>query len=138
MHEVAIVESLLQSIQEHVRDCGVSGRVRRVEVVIGKLSGVVPEAFRFAFEVLSPDVLGPGCELVVHETAAVCRCRQCGAVSELSEMILFCPRCQSDDVLIEGGRDLLLQSIELDEEAESGNPGPTDVNLDGSCPDGEG
>jgi len=124
MHEVALVESLLQSVQEHIHESGVTGQVRRVEVVIGRLSGVVPEAFRFAFEVLSPDVLGPGCELVIHEIPAVCRCRQCGAVSELSEMILYCPRCQSDDVLIEGGRDLLLQSIELDEEAQSGDPRP--------------
>jgi len=136
MHEVALVESLLQSVQEHIHDSGATGRVRRVEVIIGRLSGVVPEAFRFAFEVLSPDVLGPGCELVIRETAALCRCRQCGAVSELTEMILFCPRCQSDDVLIEGGRDLLPQSIELDEEAGSENPGPTEMGSSGGCPRG--
>lgn len=138
MHEVALVESLLQSVQEHIHDSGVTGRVRRVEVVIGRLSGVVPEAFRFAFEVLSPDVLGPGCELVIRETAAVCRCRQCGAVSELTDVVLFCPQCQSDDVLIEGGRDLLLQSIELDEGADPGNSGAGETDLSSGCPGGEG
>lgn len=117
MHEVALVEALLESVRDQVAQSGVRGRVRRVEVVIGRLSGVVPEAFRFAFEVLSPDVLGPDCELTIQEVPAVCRCRHCGTETPLEELMPFCPRCGHPDVTIEGGRDLLLQSIELDEDA---------------------
>lgn len=116
MHEVALVEALLQSVCDQVAQSGVRGRVRCVEVVIGRLSGVVPEAFRFAFEVLSPEVLGPGCELTIREAPAMCRCRHCGADTPLEEFTPFCPRCGDSDISIEGGRDLVLQSIELDEE----------------------
>ncbi len=116
MHEVALVESLLESVHEQLRDAGVVGRVRRLDVVIGPLSGVVPEAFRFAFEVLSPESLGPNCELVIHTTPARCHCHSCGAVSEIVELTYVCPACGSHEVRLEGGRELLLQSIEVDEE----------------------
>jgi hydrogenase nickel incorporation protein HypA/HybF len=121
MHEVALVEALLESVQEHLRDSGIEGRVRRLEVVIGPLSGVVPEAFQFAFEVLSPDRLGPDCELLIRTQPAFCRCQNCGAVEGIVELAYACPRCGSQSIRLEGGRELLLQSIEVDEEHVAGN-----------------
>jgi hydrogenase nickel incorporation protein HypA/HybF len=121
MHEVALVEALLESVQEQLRDSGIEGRVRRLEVVIGRLSGVVPEAFQFAFEVLSPDSLGPDCELLIRTQPAFCRCQDCGAVEEIVELVYACPRCGSHSIRLEGGRELLLQSIEVDEERAGGD-----------------
>lgn len=117
MHEVAIVEALLDSVQEQLRQSGVSGRVRKIEVVIGKLSGVVPDAFRFAFDVLAPEVFGTPCELLIEEVPAVCLCRNCGEESTLEDLVFFCPRCGHPEITIQGGRELLLQSIELEEPA---------------------
>lgn len=119
MHEVALVEALLESVHEQLRDSGIVGRVRRLEVVIGPLSGVVPEAFQFAFDVLAPESLGAGCELIIHTKPALCRCRECGAVTELAELSYFCSQCGSQSIQLEGGRELLLQSIEVDEECAS-------------------
>lgn len=134
MHEVALVESLLESVHEQLRDAGVVGRVRRLDVVIGPLSGVVPEAFRFAFEVLSPESLGPNCELVIHTTPARCRCHSCGVVSEIVEITHVCPACGSQEIRLEGGRELLLQAIEVDEEQPCDNAAaePPLQNPDGS------
>lgn len=122
MHEVALVESLLESVHEQLREAGIVGRVRRLDVIIGPLSGVVPEAFRFAFEVLSPESLGPGCELVIHTRPARCQCQSCGAVSEIAELTYVCPVCGSHDIRLEGGRELMLQSIEVDENDPCGDP----------------
>lgn len=121
MHEVALVEALLESVQEHLRDSGIEGHVRRLEVVIGPLSGVVPEAFRFAFEVLSPETLGPTCELFIRTQPASCRCEACRAVSEIVELTYSCPRCGSQAIRLEGGRELLLQAIEVEEDHSGGD-----------------
>ncbi|MGQ9503905.1 MAG: hydrogenase maturation nickel metallochaperone HypA/HybF [Thermogutta sp.] len=123
---MALVEALLESVHDHLRDSGIEGRVRRVEVVIGPLSGVVPEAFRFAFEVLSPETLGPACELFIRTQPASCRCEACGVVSEIVELTYSCPHCGSSAIQLEGGRGLLLQSIEVEEHDSEKDHSSTD------------
>lgn len=115
MHEVALVQALLDEVEEQVRGSGLRGQVRRVAVVIGVLSGVVPEAFQFAFEVLAPDVLGDGCELTIRESPAFCDCQECGVCSPIHELQYCCPNCGSVSIGLRGGRELLLESLEVEE-----------------------
>jgi hydrogenase nickel incorporation protein HypA/HybF len=102
MHELAIVEALIDQVGQELDRAGQPGRVLRVELSIGRLSGVLGESVRFAFGLLTPGTRVEGAELVIREPKAVCNCRAC-------------PRCASTDIIIEGGRDLLLQSIEIEE-----------------------
>jgi len=52
----------------------------------------------------------------IAEQNALCRCTACGDRAEIGDLEALCPRCGSSDVAIEGGRDLLLESIELEED----------------------
>jgi hydrogenase nickel incorporation protein HypA/HybF len=118
MHEVAIVETLLQQVADEVRQSGYSGRVTQLDLIVGRLSGASAEAIRLAFEVLSKDdPLVDGAKLVIAEPKAVCRCQACGVDTEIDELIAACPCCQSGQIQIVGGHDLLLDSIDLDDEA---------------------
>ncbi len=114
MHELSIVEAILAQVQEEVRQAGATGRVTRLDLIIGRLSGVNPDSIRFDFELLGPGTLMEGAEICIREPAAVCACRGCGARSEIDELVATCPRCASHDVAIEGGQELILQSIEVD------------------------
>jgi len=76
---------------------------------------------------LAPDSLGPGCELTIRTKPALCRCRDCSTVVEIGELIYYCPHCGSQSIQLEGGRELLLQSIEVDEESL---PGDSSVEAD--------
>jgi len=115
MHELSIVEALLEQVQREVQRAGESGRVTRVALAIGPLSGVHGDSIRFAFELLAPGTLVEGAELVITQPRAECCCRDCHARSEIDEFTVQCPQCHSHQIVIEGGRDLLLESIEVED-----------------------
>jgi len=127
MHELSIVEALIEQVQREVQRCGRAptegghrpkvgpGRIRRLDLAVGRLSGVSCDSLRFAFELLSRDTLVAAAELHITEPKATCRCQACRACSEVDEITVRCPACGSLQVTVEGGRELLLQSIEIEE-----------------------
>lgn len=115
MHELSIVEAVIEQVGEEVRRAGVAGKVAKLELSIGRLSGVNTDSIRFAFELLAANTILAGSEIVIHEPKAVCRCNACHAETEIDELLPHCPRCASEDVMIDGGRELLLQSIDVEE-----------------------
>lgn len=117
MHEVSIVEALIEQVEGEVARAGASGQVTRLALSIGRLSGVQVDSIRFAFELLAPGTLVEGASLEIEEPRAVCVCAACNANSELDELCLECPACASHDISIEGGREMLLQTIDIDDEA---------------------
>lgn len=122
MHESAIVDALLGEMGREVARSGVKGRVVGVTVVVGRLSGVDPEALKFAFEVLSKGTPTEGAELVVKEVKAVIHCGSCCAEEETDDLFAACPKCGSLEVSIDGPKDLLLESIEIEEPEDAGVP----------------
>ena len=118
MHEVAIVQTLIEQVEDEVTKAGCAGPVTRLEVVVGRLSGANADSIRFAFELLAPDhALIEKAELVIDEPKAICRCLTCQAENEIDELLPACPDCGSTEIRFEGGQDLLLQTIELEEES---------------------
>src|SRR5438045_8179547 len=75
MHELGIVQEVIDLVTEHAR----GARVRRVVLEIGKLTAVLPDAVRFCFDVCSADTVVEGAELEVVETPGRARCRSCGS-----------------------------------------------------------
>jgi hydrogenase nickel incorporation protein HypA/HybF len=115
MHELAIVEALIEQAQRELNRAGQQGRAVRLELDIGRLSGVNSDSVRFAFDLLAPGTRVEGAEVVIHEPKAVCRCHACNAQNEIDSLVVECPKCGSEDVVIEGGRDLMLQSIDVED-----------------------
>jgi hydrogenase nickel incorporation protein HypA/HybF len=115
MHELSIVEALIDQVKQELDQRNQQGRVLRLELSIGRMSGVYCDAVRFAFGLLTPGTILEGSEIVIHEPKPACRCHACGAKTEIDELVIQCPPCGSNDITIEGGRDLLLQSIEIED-----------------------
>ena len=124
MHELSIVQALIQQVDGEVRQRGVEGRVTRLDLVIGRLSGVSVDAVRFGFEVLAPGTLLEAAVLHVDQPRAECLCRACGSRTPIDELTLDCPHCGSHETTIEGGRQMLLQSIELEDGPPEGAANP--------------
>ncbi len=116
MHEVSIVEALIEQVEGEVARAGASGKVTRLAVSIGRLSGVQSDSIRFAFELLAPGTLVEGASLEIEEPRAVCVCAACGARTELEELCLECPTCASHEISLVGGQEMLLQTIDIDDE----------------------
>ena len=120
MHELSIVESLIEQVQRELNRAGEKGPVIKLELAVGRLSGVHSQSLRFAFELLAPGTLVENASMEIIEPKASCACHACGARTEIDQLLLRCPVCGGEDVTIEGGRELMLQSIEVaDRDMES-------------------
>jgi hydrogenase nickel incorporation protein HypA/HybF len=115
MHELSIVESLIEQVEKEVAAAGHRGRVLGLELIVGRLSGANADSIRFAFELLAPETLVEKAELRIAEPKAVCCCEDCGGRQEIDELTAACPECGGGRISFQGGQDLLLQSIELED-----------------------
>jgi hydrogenase nickel incorporation protein HypA/HybF len=113
VHELSIAESVVRIASEHA-----AGRpVARVELKVGHLRQVVPDALAFAFRLVAEGTAVEGAELVMEEVPPAGRCRRCGTESELDGFPLRCPACQGLDLELLRGEELLVDALELEEDA---------------------
>jgi hydrogenase nickel incorporation protein HypA/HybF len=115
MHELAIAQALIEQVGTELDRAGRTGAVKRLELAVGRLSGVHCDCLRFAFTVLSPGTPVEGAELSIREPPAISRCNQCGVKVEITDIVICCPQCGNPEIVIEEGRDLLLESIEIED-----------------------
>lgn len=108
MHELSITQSIVDEVVDHT-----DGRkVMTVRVRVGRLSGVVPDAMRFCFELVTDGTTLAGAALLIEEPAGKAACRTCGNRFELADLIVLCP-CGSADVDVTSGRELSVTSVEV-------------------------
>jgi hydrogenase nickel incorporation protein HypA/HybF len=108
MHELAITQSVVDAVTERTG----SAPVATVRVRVGRLAGVVPDAMRFCFELVTAGTPLEGATLEFDQPAGRGRCRTCGEEVELADLILLC-RCGSADVEVVAGRELAVASVVL-------------------------
>jgi len=108
MHELAITESVIDAVSLRVDD----GRVTRVVLEIGKLSGVVPDAVRFCFDVCAAGTVLESAVLDIVEIAGQARCRTCQAELALTDCIALCT-CGSADLDVLSGQQLTIKEVEV-------------------------
>jgi len=118
MHEFAIAQSLLEIIEQEALPYG-GAKVTRVKLLIGKLSGVIPDALRFAFKAISMGGIAEGASLEIEEVPMRTKCNRCGKISILEDPFMICPLCEGTDVELIEGRELEIRSMEI----EDGNQG---------------
>ena len=108
MHELAVSQSVLDAVLERTGDA----RVTVVRLDVGRLSGVVPDALRFCFELVAEGTPLEGADLRIGEPPGRAHCSGCGADFGIDDPILLCP-CGSADVSVTAGRDLRVRSVEV-------------------------
>jgi hydrogenase nickel insertion protein HypA len=119
MHEMALAENLFEQVERVARERGMV-RVAEVEVEIGALQLVVPEALRLAWEAAREGSILSEARLVMTEAAPEARCRACGRVFEAAVDDCSCPDCGLADVEFLRGNDIILLSVAGDaEESDS-------------------
>lgn len=108
MHELAITESVVTAVAERV---GIA-KVLRVQLEIGKLSGVVPDAVRFCFDACAEGTSLAGATLEIVESPGRAQCRDCRADVILDDLIALCP-CGSANLEFLGGQELRIKEVEV-------------------------
>lgn len=113
MHELSIAQALVEQIAAAARDVD-NAPVTSARVIVGGLSGVDAEALRVVFPIATDGTAFSETTLMTEEDPAVIACRHCGARTTPEFPLPICAACESTDVTIEGGQNLLLASIEID------------------------
>jgi hydrogenase nickel incorporation protein HypA/HybF len=108
MHELAITQSVVDAVTERTG----STPVASVRLRVGRLAGVVPDAMRFCFELVTSGTSLEGAMLEIEQPEGRGRCRACGSDFVLADLILLCP-CGSADVEVLAGRELAVASVVL-------------------------
>jgi hydrogenase nickel incorporation protein HypA/HybF len=114
MHEVAIAESLLNVA---IDNCTKSGhaRITGIQVLIGKASGVMPEALLFAFDSMKPDTIAQDAVLEIIEVPLGGHCSSCRRDFEVEERyVLACPHCGGGPYSLGKGGELSISEMEVD------------------------
>jgi hydrogenase nickel incorporation protein HypA/HybF len=115
MHELALAESVVKIAEQHAD----GRRVTKVELAVGALRQVVPEALAFGFEAVAVGTVAEGAVLEIDQVPARLACDACGAETERSGFPLACGRCGSLDVDVRSGEELLVLALELEGEPHS-------------------
>ncbi len=113
MHELAIAEAILRSALAELR-AHRPARLARVRIVAGRLLALVPDNLRMAFDVVSRDTPAAGAALEVRAAPVTARCRRCGRTGPIRGSMFACGACGSGDLAIAGGKDLYLESLDLE------------------------
>jgi len=114
MHEMGIVQNIMEIIEEQARIHGAT-KVVSVKLEFGAMTAVLPTAVTFAFEVLSKGGLAEGARLDISILPIKVLCSECGNESELKEYQPLCPVCSSPIAKIVQGRDeMRIVSLEVE------------------------
>jgi hydrogenase nickel incorporation protein HypA/HybF len=118
MHELSIVASVVESVTESL-EAYPHTRVVEVRLRVGALASVVVDSLEFCWGIATEGTPLEGSRLVVQTLPVVMHCAACAADVELDGVQSFrCPRCDAPCSDLRQGRELDIESFEIEDEAE--------------------
>ena len=114
MHERGIMTGVLEAATASAREAGAT-RLLKVTLSVGEMTEAIEDALVFSFEALvEGDPFTADAELEVRMVSPRSRCLECGAEFEHDRFHLFCPECDGFCTELLAGRELQIDSIEVD------------------------
>jgi hydrogenase nickel incorporation protein HypA/HybF len=113
MHEFSIVNALLDLCEKNAIANNAT-KITKVEIKIGKLSGVEPCLLQTAFDTFKEETICDGAELVVHVQDLVVYCNICNDEYTLVKNEFECPTCKGTDMSVIDGEEMMLMRLEMD------------------------
>jgi hydrogenase nickel incorporation protein HypA/HybF len=107
---MSIAEALLRQILPLAKENRLA-RIERVELEVGALQLIVPEALDLAFTMACGDTIAEGAVLLQEEIPVEAECRACGHHYKPDTELFQCDRCGKAEPEILRGRDILLKSL---------------------------
>lgn len=107
MHELGITRNIVAIVVEHAGN----DRVCRVQVEIGRLSAIVPDAVRFCYDVCASGTPLEGSELEIVDAPGRWLCRACGTEFVRDSFVGAC-NCGSAHLDCVGGQELRILEME--------------------------
>ena len=113
MHEMSIVQSLIQVINEEMLKHDAK-TLRSVRLNVGQMTAVVPEALSFCFEVITAGTELEGTRLIMDVIPLEGFCRECEKKFKIQDYTFVCPSCESTEIKTIAGQDLSIVEMEVE------------------------
>jgi len=113
MHELGVSENIVNIALAKASEARAS-KITQINLVVGELSGFVPDCIQFYFDVLSKDTIAQGAVLHFESVPAQLRCRICSTIFQPQDTLWSCPECRDQSVEISQGRELYIESVEVE------------------------
>ena len=108
MHELSVAQAVVRTVIDAVGDASVES----VEITVGALSGVVPAALEFCWDVATAGTPLEGSSLQITHVPATVYCPACDAVVQ-PETGLLCPGCDQPCPDLRSGRELQVEAARV-------------------------
>ncbi len=120
MHEYSLFLSLLKTIEDELKPFN-NPRVTRAVLLIGEFSGIDLDYLKEVIKNFKAGTPLEDVEIIFEREPLKVFCFSCGKEGEPKEKRACCPFCGSFEVKITGGLDLLLKTLEIEDEESPSN-----------------
>ena len=123
MHELGIMTGVMDAVEKSARDAG-ADRVLKISLSVGVKTEAIEDSLRFAFEALSESeyTMCKGAELDITMVTPRSICNECGHEYAHDRYHVACPQCGSGLTHIIAGKELQIDSIEVNIPDEDDEP----------------
>lgn len=114
MHELPIVNNILQVVLKHARAHKVR-KVLAIHIQVGEMSDLEDKWMQKYFDYLAKDEIVNGARLVIERIPVVMKCSDCCmsyTVDIRRDQTMACPECGSDNTAMESGREFFVKDLE--------------------------
>ncbi len=115
MHEVAIAMGMVEELKRIARENNAK-RITGVNLRIGKMSGIVTDSLKFAFDAVKlehPILLSA--EVTIKEIPLIYECNDCRKSFDTDDFHFpTCPECDSYDLKLISGEEQDIENVELE------------------------
>jgi hydrogenase nickel incorporation protein HypA/HybF len=119
VHELSIVSSIVDSVRETLIAYP-GARVKGVRLRVGALASVIEDSLQFCYGVATEGTPLAGSTLIVEILPVKLYCESCKRDVELASLQSFrCPVCDEPVSDMRQGRELEIESIEIEDEVET-------------------
>lgn len=113
MHELSVTQGILDIVIDEAKKHNVQ-HVCSIKLMVGNLSGVMPQLIQDYFDLLTVGTVAEGAKLIVERVPAAIKCEKCGVESIIEKFRLKCPQCDSIEVKITAGKEFYIDSMEVE------------------------
>jgi hydrogenase nickel incorporation protein HypA/HybF len=110
MHEMSIAVNIIELCEQELKKVNAK-KIEKLNLIVGKLSGIVVESLQFALEASRQHSALSDATIIIEETPASMKCLKCGTEFESDDYYVQCPTCGEFRHEILGGKELLVKSL---------------------------
>ena len=116
MHEANFTQEIVNSILDELKKYP-SCRAKQIKVKVGEMLHLMPESVKTHYAQMTQGTNLEGVMLILEEMPVEIKCRSCGSVGGVEDHhVLFCSKCDSFNVELIKGKEVVVDSIEMMEE----------------------